>query len=255
MSTVMAIARKELRTYFLSPMAYVVTTVYLIIGGFFFYTMLSYFSRMSFQVMQYGYDDAQFNVNDMVVRPLYVNLSLVMLMVIPMITMRLLAEERRSGTAELLFTSPVTPWQVVGGKFLGAAGLIGIMTVLTCAYPAVVLMVGDLDPGPTAVAIAGLFLTGACFAAWGVLASAASENQIVAAVSSFGFLLLLWVISWAASVTDGAVASILEYLSVMSHYEEFAKGVVDTSHLVFFVSLIFLPLFIAVHVLTARHGR
>lgn len=255
MSTAMTIARKEMRTYFSSPMAYVVATVYLLIGGFFFYTMLSYFSRLSFQFMQYGYQEDQVNINDMVIRPLYVNLSLVMLMIIPMITMRLLAEERRSGTAELLFTSPVSPWQVVAGKFMGAAGLVGLMTTLTCVYPLVLVMVGQIDPGPTASAVVGLFLTGVCFAAWGVLASAASENQIVAAVTSFGFLLLLWVISWAASITDGALASVLDYLSVMSHYEELAKGVLDTSHLVFFASLAFFPLFLAAHLLAARHGR
>jgi ABC-2 type transport system permease protein len=255
MSKVLAIAQKEMRTYFVSPMAYVVTTVYLLIGGFFFYTMLSYFSRLSFQFMQYGYDENQLNISDMVVRPLYMNLSLVMLMVIPMITMRLIAEERRSGTGELLFTSPVTPWHVVIGKFLGALGLIALLTLLTCIYPLVVAMVGELDPGPTAVATAGLFLTGALFAAWGVLASAASENQIVAAVSSFGLLLLLWVVSWAASITEGALSTVLNYLSVMAHYEEFAKGIVDTSHLFFFVTLIFFPLFVAAQLLSVRHGR
>ncbi|MBN1425211.1 ABC transporter permease subunit [Candidatus Fermentibacteria bacterium] len=255
MSKMLTIAGKELKTYFVSPMAYVVSTVYLLIGGFFFYTMLSYFSRLSLQFMQYGYQEDQLDINEMVVRPLYLNLSLVMLMVIPMITMRLLAEERRSGTAELLFTSPVRPWHVVGGKFLGAAGLIGLLTALTCIYPLVLALVGEIDPGPTAAAAVGLFLTGAGFVAWGVLASAASENQIVAAVTSFGFLLLLWVISWAAAITDGALASVLDYLSVMSHYEELAKGVVDTSHLVFFASLVFVPLFLAAHLLAARHGR
>jgi ABC-2 type transport system permease protein len=236
-------------------MAYVVTTVFLLIGGFFFYTMLSYFSRLSFQFMQYGYSEEQLNINDMVIRPLYMNLSLILLMVIPMITMRLLAEERRSGTAELLFTSPVTAWHVVGGKFLGALGLVAVLAILTCVYPLVVLMVGDVDPGPAASAVAGLFLMGAGFVAWGVLASAASESQIVAAVTSFGFLLLLWVVSWAGSITEGSLASVLNYLSVMAHYEEFTKGILDTSHLVFFACLTFFPLFVAAQLLASRHGR
>jgi ABC-2 type transport system permease protein len=255
MSKIGAILQKELKSYFLSPMAYVVVTVYLLIGGFFFYTMLSYFSRLSFQIAQMGYTDAEFNVSDMVLRPLFLNLSLILLMIIPMITMRLIAEERKSGTAELLFTTPVTSWQVVLGKFLSAAAVIGIIVLLSCIYPVITLLMGDPDPGPLASAVVGLFLTGAAFVSFGVLASATSENQIVAAVASFGLLLLLWVISWAASITEGALAQILEYLSVLSHYEEFAKGVIDTKHVVFFASLIFFPLFLASQLLAARHGR
>ncbi len=255
MRKALTIAKKELKTYFVSPMAYVVATVFLLIGGFFFTTMLSYFSRLSFQFMQYGFQDEQINVNEMVVRPLYMNLSLVLLMVLPIVTMRLVAEERRSGTAELLFTSPVRPWEVVVGKFLGAFLLMGLLALATAVYPVVVALVGSVDFGPVFSAFAGLVLTGGAFVAWGVLASCVSENQIVAAVTSFGFLLLLWVVNWAASLTEGPVASVLGYLSVMSHYEELAKGVVSSTDVVFFLSLAFLPLFLAAQLLAARHGR
>lgn len=251
----LVIAKKELRSYFSSPMAFAVLTVFSLLGGFFFSTMLSYFSRLSFQFMQYGVEESELNPHDMVLRPLFMNLSLIMLMVIPMITMRLLAEERRSGTAELLFTSPVGPGEVVVGKFLAAAALIGLMSLYTAVYPLVLALVGEVDVGPSVTSVVGLFLCGASFCAWGVLASAASASHLVAAVTSFGFLLLLWVISWAASVTEGRVSSVLEYLSITSHYEEFTKGVVDTSHLVFFLSLTALPLLVASQLLVTRHGR
>ena len=239
----------------MSPMAYVILTVFLLISGFFFYVMVSHFSLVSFQMAQYGYPADEINVNDIVLRPLYLNISLILLMVIPMITMKLMAEEKKSGTAELLLTAPVRWWEVILGKYLAACCIVGIMTLSTLVYPAILAVIGDVDPGPVMTATVGLLLTGSAFTAFGVLASTASENQIVAAIASFGLLLLLWVVSWATVVTEGVFSSILEYLSVISHYEEFAKGIMDTTHFVFLLSLIAYPLFLSTQILGLRHGR
>ncbi len=255
MSKIGTIFLKEFKGYFLSPMAYVIITVFLLIGGFFFYVMISHFSMVSFQLAQYGYPESEININDMVLRPFSMNLSLILLMVIPMITMRLVAEERKSGTAELLLTAPVSPWHVILGKFLAAVGMIGVLALLSFAYPLICLLIGDPDPGPMLTSVLGLFLLGSAFVSCGLLASAASENQIVAAVATFGFLLLLWVVNWASIVTEGTLSNVLEYLSVLSHYEEFAKGIIDTKHIVFLLSLIFFPLFLSAQLLAARHGR
>jgi len=246
---------KEFRGYFMTPMAYVILTVYLLISGFFFYVMIYHFSLVSLQMTQYGYSPEEISVNEMVFRPLYLNLSLILLMVIPMITMKLMAEERKSGTAELLITAPVRWWEIIVGKYLAACVLVGIMTAATLLYPVIVALIGDVDPGPVLTAAIGLFLTGSAFASFGVLASTISENQIIAAVMSFGVLLLLWVVNWATVVTEGALSTVLDYLSVISHYEEFAKGVLDSRHILFLISLIVYPLFLSTHVLGLRHGR
>jgi len=188
------IAWREVRTYFTSPLAYVVISVFLLLGGYIFWASLVRFSELCLRFESNPYFSSQLNVNDMVVRPLFGTMGIILLLMIPVITMRLLAEEHRTGTDELLFTCPVTSGQVVLGKFLGAAFLLVVMLSGTLAYPLLILGSGARpDMKPTLIGYLGVLLMGLAFLAIGLLISAMTENQVVAAVGSFGVLLLLWV--------------------------------------------------------------
>ncbi len=274
------IAWREVRTYFTSPLAYAVTGVFALLTGFMFYMSLSRFSEYC---LQYGGNPMYapyLNVNDLVVRPLFGLMSFIFLLMIPLMTMRLLAEERRAGTAELLFTCPVTSAEVVVGKFVGGALLLGCMLAVTLSYPLLILGSGARpDMKPTLVGYLGTLLLGLAFLAIGLFVSSLTESQIIAAIVGFGVLLMLWVLDWVAGmatitlagmldvVTQGlwtkaglgtggpTVGDLLGAISLMGHAEDFRKGILDTNHLVFYVSVIFMALFATQRVLESRRWR
>jgi ABC-2 type transport system permease protein len=280
MRNTLAIAWREVRTYFTSPLAYVVISVFLVLNGYIFWASLVRFSDLCLRFGSNPYFSSQLNVNDMVVRPLFGTMGIVFLLMIPVITMRLLAEERRSGTAELLFTCPVTSGQVVLGKFLGAAFLLAVMLGVTLSYPVLLLGSGaSPDMKPTLAGYLGVLLMGLAFMAIGLLISAMTENQVVAAVGAFGALLMLWIINWIAesvTITLGAVMNkataglwealhlglggptvgdMLSSISLVEHFQDFRKGIVDTQHVVFYLSVVFMTLFVTQRVLESRRWR
>ena len=174
---------------------------------------------------------------------------------VPIITMRSFAEEKKSGTYELLLTSPLTVTQIVMGKFLGSLFFIFVMIMLTGIYPAILLFYGNPELGILASGYLGLFLLGMVFISVGLFTSSLTENQIVAAVTCFVILLLLYVLSWPSETAGAALGDILKYLSVIEHFSEMVKGLIDTRSLVYFLSIIFLSLFLTHRSVEASRWR
>lgn len=255
MRNIWAILLRELRAYFVSPIAYIFTAVFLVVSGFFFYSILQWFNFQCMQAMQYPQYASQLNINEMVIRPMLHNMSVVFLMIVPFLTMRLFADERRTGTDELLLTSPVTMNQIILGKFFGALAVVMLMLLLTALYPVFAFAYSSPELGPILSGYLGLLLLAACFIPIGLLCSALTENQIVAAVLTFGALLILWVIGWAAESASYAMREVIQYLSLTSHLEDLTKGVIDTKDVVFYLSFSFMGLFLTKMALESRRWR
>ena len=250
MRNIWTIARKELNSYFRSPIAYIVLGVFAVIFGFFFYSILSMFIRQTFmqaQYMQMYGAPMHLNVNEMVIRPLLMNLSVISLFLVPMITMRLFAEEKKTGTMELLMTSPVTDLQMILGKFLGAYFLYAAMLGLTLLYILLLFRYGNPDWRPLVAGYLGQLLLGGCFLSFGLLLSSITRNQLVAGSLTFTVFLLLWVIDWVSEFSGTRMGELASYLSLTTHIENFSKGVIDLKDAVYYLSVIGLGLF-----LTAR---
>src|SRR5213596_3492971 len=192
-----------MRLYFTSPVAWVIMAVFIFIAGYFFHSIFSYYARVSMQSAMNPMGGG-LNVTDGVLRPLFSNFSVILLLMMPLITMRLFAEERRSGTIELLLTYPVRDGAVLAGKYLAALVLYALMLALTLLYPGIVVAFARLEWGPVATGYLGLLLMGGTFIAVGLFASALTENQIVASITTFGILLMLWIIGWSADDAGGA---------------------------------------------------
>ncbi len=241
MQNILVIAKRELNSYFVSPIAYVAIAVYLVVSGFIF------FLEMSGMALSGAPPSLQGQFSTMV---------FLLLIFAPPLTMRLLAEEQRMGTLELLLTSPVRDWEVVIGKFLASLGVLLLMIVLAFTYGLLLKAYGNPDVGPMAAGYLGLFLSGGALMAIGVMASALTQNQVVAAVLGFVANLILWVISAANQVLNGPTASqVLNQLGFFEHTQNFWRGVINTNDIVYFLSLIALTLFIATRVLETRRWR
>jgi gliding motility-associated transport system permease protein len=245
MRNALAIAWRDIRSMFVSPIAYVVLTGFVLLGGWFFFNLLAQFNRL---VAAYsavpGYDTTWLNLNDAVISPLLQNLSVVLLIVVPMITMRSFAEERSAGTYELLFTSPIRVTQIVVGKFLAGTALVTLMVGLTLLFPAVLMLYGNPETGLIVSGYLALYLTAVAYVAVGNFASSLTSNQIIAAVSALVILLLLFVVSWPAEGAGETVKQLLTYLSVTEHFSSMMRGVIDTQDLVYFASLSVVFLFL-----------
>src|SRR5215471_16112915 len=229
MRNIIAIAQKELRAYFASPIAYIVIGLFALLYGWFFITMLFYFMRQSLQVAQFA-GQQPMNVNQMMIRPLLQNLLILNLFMLPAVTMRTYSEEKRSGTIELLLTSPITDWQIILGKFLGAMALYSTMLAVTAIHLAILFYYGRPEWKPVVTAYLGLLLLGGCFISVGLFISSLTKNQIVAGMVTFAVFLLLWVITWIGTFSGPTVEKLTTYLSIVDQYDDFAKGVIDTSH-------------------------
>ena len=240
------ICRKELRSYFVSPIAYILLAMFAIVFGFFFWNVLGYFVLMGMESQMRG-QMFPMNLNEEVIRPLISNASVIGLFLIPMITMRLFAEEKRSGTIELLATSPIRDGEVILGKWLASLILYAGMLLLTALNLIWLFKYGNPDWKPLAVAYLGLLLQAGALLAIGTFISTLTRNQIIAGAATFGVCLLLWVLEWVSGYETATWAQVLAYMSVVTHFESFAKGLLSTKDVVFYVTAIFLGLF-----LTAR---
>jgi len=259
MSTTWAIAWREFRSYFVSPIGYVVLALFLLLTGYFYYSSLIEFVNRSLlfdqQAGMMSGDAPKMNINEWVIRPFFFNLSVITLFLVPMITMRLLCEEKKTGTIELLMTSPVTELQVTLGKFLAGFGLYGVMLLGTLPAMVISFVYSRPDLGPILTGYLGLILIAAACLALGTLVSSLTENQIVAGFASFALLLLLWLVHWAEDLTPGPTGSVLSYLSVVRHFEDMSKGVLDTRDVIFYLSLIVCGLFATMRALESGRWR
>ncbi len=247
--------KKEMRLYFGSPVAYVVFTFFLLISGWFFSQIFLFYSDISMRSFMQPQFGQNLNITESVMRPLFTNMSVVLLFFMPMLTMRLFAEEKRSGTMELLLTYPVRDGEVLAGKFLAAAALYALLLGLTFLYPGLVAYITRVEWGPILTGYLGLLLSGGTFLAVGVLISSLTENQIVAGFGTFGVLLAFWVIGWGADSAGGNLRSVLQYLSVTEHMDGFSRGLVDTKDLVYYGSAIGLALFLTLRSLESKRWR
>jgi ABC-2 type transport system permease protein len=250
-----AIFKKEMRLYFTSPVAWVVFTIFLLIAGYFFYSIFAFFTLASMQSAMNPQMGRDLNVTDSVMRPLFSNISVILLLLMPLVTMRLFAEERRAGTIELLLTYPVRDGAVLAGKYLSAFALYAIMIGLTLLYPAIVVYFARLEWGPILTGYLGLLLMGATFIAVGVFASSLTENQIVAAITTFGALLIFWILGWSADYAGGTAGKVLQFLSILEHNDSFSKGVLDSKDVLYYLNFTLLALFLTLRSLEARRWK
>jgi ABC-2 type transport system permease protein len=253
-----ALTRKELEIYFATPIFYIIGFFFLVLAGYFFYTNVIYYKIVGMQAAAQASNPqvaAQLNPLQMIYRPLFSVLAIVLLFIVPIITMRLLAEEKRSGTAELLFTYPITDWGVILGKFSAALLVYIIFLAFTLSYSLALTFMTPLEWGPIGAGYLGLVLLGAAAMALGLFASSLTENQIVAGVVGFALLLLFWIIGWVQSLGTGGLGQALQFLSLLDHFEPFTTGVINTRDLVYCVSFIYFFLFLTKRQLESRRWR
>jgi len=253
MGNILTIAQKELRSYFASPIAYVIIGFFALVFGYFYIVSINYFLTMAMQMGIPG--QGQININSMAIRPLLQNVSVVALFVLPLITMRTYAEEKRTGTIELLLTSPLTDFEIIMGKFLGAVALYGLMLAVTLIHISVLFIYGNPEWKPIFSGYLGLLLMGASFISIGLLISSLTRNQIVAGMVTFAVLLLLWTLTWATDSAGPVMQKVLEAVSITSHFDDFAKGVISMRHLVYYLSFIGFGLFLTAKSVDSERWR
>jgi len=246
LTNILIICRKELKSYFASPIAYLLMAIFAVIFGYFFYSATAFFVMRGMESQMMG-RSMPMDVNEWVIRPLLSNASVIGLFLIPMITMRLYADEKRSGTMELLLTSPIRDIEIIIGKFIASLLMYGCIIGVSALDLASLFVYGKPDWKPILVGYLGLLLQGGALIAIGTFISTTTKNQIIAGGATFAVCLMLWVLDWVSSYEQAIWAKAISYLSVVQHFEPFSKGVIDTKDLVFFISLTFFGLF-----LTAR---
>lgn len=236
MKNVWAVAVREMRSYFLSPLAYVVIALFLALSGYLFALILA-------------------NGKEASLRGLIQNVSVLFLFIVPAITMRLLAEEQSTGTVELLLTNPVQEWEIVTGKFLASMLLLLTILVLTLLFPVFLYVFGSPDTGPIITGYVGVILQAGAFMAVGLFASSLTKNQIIAAILAFAFLLILWLSDNLGQFVGGGLGTIISYLSVITHFQSFPTGVIQTNDVIYYLTLVLAGIVLSTLALQSRRYR
>jgi ABC-2 type transport system permease protein len=254
MRNIWTICRRELYSYFVSPIAWVLLSIFACLSGVFTYIISAAFVRASLEGQMSG-QSGPMSLNDQVIAPLLSNIAVVGLFLIPLISMRLFAEEKRQGTIELLITSPIHDLEIVLGKWLSAvimyAALLGVL-VLDFSF---LFIYGNPDWKPVATGLLGILLQGACLLAFGTFISTLTKNQIVAGSIGFALSLVLWILNWTTSFGNSIMVQVLNYLSIVSHMDSFSRGVIDTKDLIYYLSMIFIGLFLTARSLESLRWR
>ncbi len=232
---ILTVATKEVESYFSSPIIYAIFTVFFGVTGFLFVGAMEYFAIQSFQMMGFG---GTLNITRYVFSSHFHNMAIVFLFIIPALTMRAFAEERKQNTIELLYTSPITTSELLFGKFFGI--LVVVMIMLSFSLYTVFFgeYLSTLDWGRIATSYLGLFLIVTSFISIGLFSSSLTENQVVAAISAFGISLIIWLLEWIGSNIGGKAGSVIYYLSLFPHFRNFLEGIVDTRDISYYISLI-----------------
>ena len=256
MRNILTLAGKEMKLYFISPIAYVVGMVFLAISDYLFYLQVGLYSSLSMQMMRFQGNLPQLNIHQAVFLPTFLSMSIILLLIMPLLTMRLIAEEKKTKTNELLLTSPLTITEIVLGKFLAAWTIYFLLLALTLHMPILLGVFTQITWKPLLSSYLGLFLMGGVFLAIGLFASSLTENQIVAAVISFGILIGFWLIGVSAqNAGESPAGQVATYLSLLAHLENFVKGLIDTRDLTYFVSMITLGLFLTHRVVESQRWK
>jgi len=247
------VCRRELASYFASPVAYVLLTLWAAIFGYFFYVATEEFLHFSMEMQMSG-QMSPMNLNEQIIRPLLQNVAVIGLFFLPMISMRLFAEEKRNGTIELLVTSPLRDLEIIAGKWMAAVSLYACMLLFTVVHFLFLFKYGSPDWKPLVVAYLGLLLEAGAMLAVGTFISSLTKNQIIAGTVTFGVLILLWVFSWVDFNNTGW-AHVVSYLGLTTHSESFMRGVVDSKDAIYYTTLIFLGLFFTARSLESLRWR
>jgi ABC-2 type transport system permease protein len=255
MSRLLAIYQRELAYFYNSIVAYVVIMIFVLLGGYFFYNLLAFFNMISMQSMQNPVGQQQLNATAGVLQPLFGNLSIVMLLIMPLLTMRLLSEERKSGTAELLFTYPISDWDAILGKYFATMTVFATMLALTGVFPLLMMKYVSPEWGPVGTSYLGLLLLGMAFVAMGLFFSSLSDNQLIAGILTFGCALLFLIIGWITPFASANVAAVVTQLSILEHFESFSKGIVDTNDVIYYLNFSIFFLFLCSRVLESNRWR
>lgn len=254
MSKILSIAKRDFRAYFTSPVAYVVIGLFMAVTGYMFFSILSSFNMANLQYQQTRMGRPM-SISDGIVMPLMGNINVMLLFITPVISMRLFAEEKRQHTMELLMTSPVTLWQMVWGKFLSAFWFMLVMLALTLVYPAILFATGNPDPGPIASSYLGTVFLMSSYLSIGLFFSALTEHQIIAVLCTFIVSLFFWLVAWAAQYSGPVLSEVFQYLSLINHFGNFAKGLINSSDIVFYLSFIGTGLFLTHRTLDSYRWR
>lgn len=254
MKNIWIICQKELRSYFVSPIAYILFIIYAGIFGFFFWNMVGAFIYYSVEAQMRG-EMFPMNVNDQIVRQLFGNINVINLLVIPLISMRLFAEEKRNGTIELLATSPVRDGEVILGKWLASVLLYAAMLCVAALNFLFLFKYGNPDWKPMAIGLLGVLLQAAALLAIGIFISTLTKNQIIAGAITFAVCLIIFVLGWVGSYQYSTWAQVMTYISTTTHMESFLKGVIDSKDAVYYLSVIFLGLFLTARSLESLRWR
>src|SRR3989441_4195629 len=246
MRNILAIIERELRAYFISPVAYVILTIFVFLSGLFFRSILTQVLQMGLmsQIQAQQLGPRPMDMPGIITKGFLSTMSVILLFIMPMLTMGLFSEEKKRGTIELLLTAPITDLQVVLGKFLAAGVFYAILLLSTWVPTGVLYIYGSPASGPILTAYLGLLLYGLSIIAIGLFISSLTENQIIAAVISFGAIMLLWLVDGMAGSAESTTQEALTYLSILSHLDDFTKGVLATSHIIFYLSLTLVALFL-----------
>jgi len=258
MKNAFTIGLRELKGYFTSPVFYLLATVFLGIMGFMTTNTLDAFSYASFQATQMQMQQQgtpPLNVNTDVIEPLLGLMAFILLLFSPMVTMRSLAEEKKQKTFPLLLAAPIRLWEIVAGKFFACLTILGLLVLGSSYFVGFILLIGQPEMGPILTGYLGVLLMTSCYVSMGLFASSLTDNQLIAAVITFGFIFLMWIIGWQSQSSSPGMAQILEYLSLSSHLQNFTRGVIDTSDLMYYTSFTLFFLFLTHRVLESRRWR
>jgi len=254
MKTIWTICRRELYSYFVSPIAWVLLAIFAVLGGFFTYFISGYFVRAAMESQMMG-QGGPMNINEQVIAPILNNMAVVGLFLVPLVSMRLFAEEKRQGTIELLMTSPATDMEIILGKWLSAILMYCALLFVLALDFSFLFIYGKPDWKPVLTGFAGILLQSGCLLSFGAFISTTTKNQIVAAAGGFALALLLFVLSWTTAFGNTEISQVLSYISIMSHYDSFARGVIDSKDIIFYFSMIFFGLFLTARSLESVRWR
>lgn len=256
MNAMFAIARREIGAYFATPIGWICLCAFAVVSGFFFFSMIYLYAEVAAQTVMNPAMAGQINVNEVIVVPFFSNLAVIALLIVPALTMRLIADDRKQKSVELLLTSPVTSLQIVLGKYLGALGFAACILATTLPFAWYLGRYGDPDPGILVANYAGFLLLMGAMMAVGLFASSLTENQIVALVIAFSLNLSVWVFGWLVTGADeGALKTVFEQVSMLTHTEQIGKGLVHASNIVYFLTFIGFFLFAATQRVEALRWR